>query len=223
MKQTFLLMAVVCMILGSGAYAHNYVPNDLSHRTAETALKITDLTLSQVIYDPLPQEGQLWLTFDAKAGDLLYLQLGVPYLERLADYRPSLVLIGPEGTGSDTVPFPVPQGLTVRRFDSTDRQPRFFDEPFTGTQSWILVEEEFNLIADGTYYLVAFDPEGRGGKLWTAWGKREAFTFRDILSLHKVIGDVRAFHEVENRRKPFLTWTISALSSVLDLLFFWVK
>ncbi|HOQ88654.1 MAG TPA: hypothetical protein PLO53_01640 [Candidatus Hydrogenedentes bacterium] len=220
----FLMPVVASVLIFSGwGYAHNYVPNDLSHRSAESALQITDLSLSQVVYDPLPNGGQLWLKFEAKAGDPIYLQLGMPYLEHLSDYRPSLALVGPAGTGEDRVPFELPEGLTARRFDSAGKDPKFFDEPFTGTQSWILVEEEFNLAADGTYYIVAFDPEEQGGKLWTAWGKREAFTFRDILNLHNVIRDVRTFHEVQDRRKPFLTWTISTLSSVLDVLFFWVR
>ena len=223
MKRSFVCFITALLELGVGAYAHNYVSNDQSHRSVTSALQIRDLTLSQVTYDPLPADGQLWLTFDAKAGDLLYLQLGVPFLGRLADYRPSLALIGPAETAGDQVPFPVPPGSAARRFDSTGREPRFFDEPFTGTQSWIMVEEEFNLPADGTYYVVAFDPAGTGGKLWVAWGKREAFTFRDILKLHTVIRDVRTFHEVQDRRKPFLPWTISALSSALDVLFFWVK
>jgi len=222
-KRPFRMTITALLVLTGGAYAHNYVANDLSHRSADAALRITDLTLSQVVYDPLPADGQLWLTFEAKAGDPIYMQLGVPYLERLADYRPSLALVGPPGTGNDTVPFALPAGTSARRFDTLERDPVFFDEPFTGTQSWILVEEEFNLPADGTYYIVAFDPAGNGGKLWTAWGKREAFKFRDILNLHNVIRDVRTFHEVQDKRKPFLTWSISTLSSVLDILFFWVR
>ena len=81
---------------------------------------------------------------------------------------------------------------------------------------------EIPLPQDGRYYLAAWDPAGQPGKLWVAVGKREAFTFKGILSLYQVQEKVRAFHEVEDKPMPLFTFTVSALSRILRVLFFFV-
>ncbi|NLF57328.1 MAG: hypothetical protein GX580_06795 [Candidatus Hydrogenedens sp.] len=217
------VLAALLLAFAGAAQAHRYVPDDGSHTGPAAALEIADVTLSQVAYHPVTEATrELWLTFEGNEGQLFYFQLGVPFLERLADYRPALALIGP-GLPDGAAPFDIPEGLVVQIYDSAELTPVFFDEPFTGTQSWIMFEHEIPLPADGRYYLVAYVPDGRDGKLWTAVGRREDWGFRDILTLHRVIKDVRVFHEVEKKPKPLFTWVISSVSLVLDTLFFWVK
>jgi hypothetical protein len=53
-------------------------------------------------------------------------------------------------------------------------------------------------------------------------GRREAFTFKDIITLYQVQDKVRAFHEVEHKPMPLFTFTISTLSRILRVLFFFV-
>ena len=74
-----------------------------------------------------------------------------------------------------------------------------FHEPVTNTDSWILVEHEITIHADGTYYLVAYSdgelPEE--AKLWVSIGTVERFGLADFFSLCTTIKNVREFHEVD--------------------------
>lgn len=222
MKRHRATLAVLTILFAGGAWAHNYVADDGSHTSAGTALYLRDITLSQVLYhDVSPDTAQLWITFDGKAGDLFYFQLGVPCLTRLENYRPALSLVGP-GLGDVKPPIAIPAGLGAQVHTSDAITPTFFDEPFTGTQSWIMFEKEVALPQDGRYYLAAWDPEGQPGKLWVAVGRREAFTFKDIITLYQVQHKVRVFHEVEHKPMPLFTFTLSTLSRILRVLFFFV-
>ena len=216
------VLAALFLLLTGGAWAHNYVADDGSHTSAGKALYLRDVTLSQVLYhDVTPDTAQLWIAFNGKAGDLVYFQLGVPYLTRLESYRPALALVGP-GLGNVKPPIAIPAGLEAQVYTSDTITPTFFDEPFTGTQSWVMFEKEISLPQDGRYYLAAWDPAGQPGKLWVAVGKREAFTFKDIITLYKVQDKVRDFHEVEHKPMPLFTFALASLSRILRVLFFFV-
>ena len=222
MKSHRAVLAVLLLLFAGGAWAHHYVADDGSHTGAGEALYLPDVTLSQVLYhDVTPDTAQVWVAFDGKAGDLVYFQLGVPYLTRFEGYRPALAMVGP-GLGVVNPPIAIPAGLGAQVCTSDEITPTFFDEPFTGTQSWIMFEREIPLPQDGRYYLAAWDPAGKPGKLWMAVGKREAWSFKDALALYQVQHKVRVFHEVEHKPMPLFTFTISALSRILRVLFFFV-
>jgi len=222
MKHRRAVLGVFTLLFAGGAWAHNYVADDGSHTDAGKALYLRDVTLSQVLYHEVtPDSSQVWIAFNGKAGDSVYFQLGVPYLTRLEDYRPALALVGP-GLEDVKPPIAIPAGLGAQVYTSDGITPIFFDEPFTGTQSWIMFEKEVPLPRDGRYYIAAWDPAGQPGKLWVAVGKREAFTFKDVVTLYKVQNKVRGFHEVGHKPMPLFTFTVSALSRLLRVLFFFV-
>jgi hypothetical protein len=216
-----LLVAALC--ISGSAFAHNYRADDGSHTSADKALVLNDITLSQVVYhDVTPDSAQLWLAIDGKAGDLFYFQAGVPYLDRLKDYRPVVALVGPGIVGDIKPPFALPEGTGSQIFACKTIIPEFFDEKFTGTQSWVLFENEQPLPADGRYYLVAYDPKGQPGKLWVTIGKREAFTFKDVLTLYQVQDKVRQFHEVADKPMPTFTFVLHTVSKIMRVVFFFV-
>ena len=194
-----LVLAVVLLVcVPSVAWAHRPILSDGSARDASTALYIADVDLSQVVYHEVTAESPLlWLTFDLNEGQSLYFQLGVPVIERLKDYRPALVLVGP-GLPQVDLPFAVPDGLGAQSFPSDQvAEPTEFDEPFSGTSSWILLTETIPITVAGRYYLVAYDPAGQPGKLWVTLGKREEFSLNDIAALQEILPKVREFHELE--------------------------
>ena len=195
-----LILALSLVVVGAPvvAWAHQPTMSDGSSRDASTALFISDVDLSQVVYHEVTAESpQLWLAFDLEEGQSLYFQLGVPVIDRLADYRPALALIGPELPPAD-LPFSVPDGLGAQPFTSEQiDEPRRFDEPFSGTSSWILLTETVPVPATGRYYLVAYDPAGQPGKLWVALGQREEFSLSDIAALQGILPRVRQFHETD--------------------------
>lgn len=178
--------------------AHRPVEDPGNATSAASAVQIEDPDISQVIYHEVKKDStQLWLTFEAKKGYNLYLSIGVPVIERLKTYRPALALIGP-GLPDTRLPFEKPSGLGALVFytDSV-ATPKFFHEPITGTDSWILLEKHVTLDAAGRYYVVAFSPEMKPGKLWVAIGEAERWGFGDIFKLPAISAEVRKFHEVK--------------------------
>lgn len=197
-KPTFAIWALAAVLPCSAARAHQPTLSDGSAIDAANAIEFTDVQISRVVYHEVTAEaGQLWLTFEVDTPQTLRIQLGLPFIDRLEDYRPALALLGPELPAAD-LPFEAPEGLGALVFETDDiTDPVVFDEPFSGTTSWILLEEDVELPAAGRYYVVAYAPTGETGKLWVAPGQEEAFSFADIVSLPAVLDDVRAFHEVE--------------------------
>ena len=70
---------------------------------------------------------------------------------------------------------------------------------FTGTDSWILRNDNVQLTRPGKYYLVACSPDGKIGKLWLSIGRREAFTLKDWLEFPSWKKKIRPFHEVDKK------------------------
>jgi len=188
--------AVVALCLAVPAAAHKPLSIGEVYPTFDRALWIEDIDVSQVAYARLTKiDRALWLAFDAAAGTRLDLSLGVPALDRLAEYRPSLAVLGPSLPAIE-LPLGIPPDVGGVPFETSGAEPRFFHEPFTGTDSWILLEETVELPEAGTYYVVAWPRGDLADKLWVAVGLREQFGLRDLLSLPTIVRDVRAFHEV---------------------------
>jgi hypothetical protein len=185
------------------ANAHKPIFSDGSAQNADVAIYIDDIDISYVVYHEVTAEANLlWLSFDGNAGQRVFAQLGVPFTERLEDFRPALALLGP-GLPEVDLPFNIPDDLGGLLLTSDDVvEPEFFHEPFTGTDSWIMGDLETVLSQNGRHYFVAFVPDGTTGKLWVAPGKAEQFGLDDILSLPATIQQVREFHEVSSAGYP---------------------
>ena len=178
--------------------AHKPVWSDKPAKDPNTAIALIDPNISQVVYRSLPAgPNQVWTTLNAHAKFKLYVQIGVPVIERLKNFRPNLAVIGP-GLPKYDLPFRIPSGYGATVIDTNSVEPRFFHEPFTGTDSWILESKTIELPQSGTFYVVAFDPKQSGGKLWIAAGQKEKFGLADLLNMGRTIKLVRAFHESDN-------------------------
>lgn len=188
---------VVLLCLGAPvASAHNPIVIGGGRTTADTAYEIEDVDVSRVAYfERKESQPEIWLTFDAAAGTPLFLQMGVPVIDRYADYRPAMALVGP-GLPEADVPFDVPDGCGAVIFPTAGVTPETFYEAFTGTKSWQFPAHELTLATAGRYYVVGYSPEGIDGKFWIASGKREAWGLADILSMPSIMVQVRVFHEV---------------------------
>ena len=99
--------------------------------------------------------------------------------------------------------------------DITD--PKFFHEPFSGTDSWMLFEKTVTLSQSGRYYLVGYVPSGQPGKFWVALGKREAFGLNDIANLPQEIARVRAFHEASATTAPCFLIPLGLFGTLLGV------
>jgi len=189
--------------MSKSVQAHKPIYNDGSAQDADSAIYIDDINVSYVVYHEVTADTpQIWLTFDGAAGQEVYARLGIPFIERLKDFRPALALLGP-GLPEVKLPFDVPDGLgglVLTLAEGTE--PEFFHEPFTGTDSWIIGDLETVLLQTGRHYLVAYVPNGDTGKLWVAPGRAEVFGLADIFSLPATIQQVREFHEVAGAGPP---------------------
>ena len=185
------------MVLSWPASAHKPTFGEGRYGAPDRAYAVEDIDHSIVVYQEITcDERQLWLRFSApEAGKGLFVQLGVPTIDRLERYRPTLAVIAP-GLPSPQrqLLFAIPAGMGVEVLSA--ETARAFHEPFTGTDSWILVERTLTLSSAGSGYIVAWDPDARPGKLWVAVGKKEAFGLADLFRFFSWRSQAQAFHEV---------------------------
>ena len=161
------------------------------------AVDIRRPSVSQVYYAALEVERpQAWFRFQGRRGQEILFMLGVPVVERLKEYRPSIALLGPALPPGE-LGFETPGGLGAAVYRG-EGQPRLFHEHFTGTDSWIHLQVTRSLPDSGTYYLVAFTPQNPrpGDKLWMSMGYLERFSFRDLWAFGRWRRNIRAFHEL---------------------------
>ncbi|MCL4694956.1 MAG: hypothetical protein KJ060_20890 [Candidatus Hydrogenedentes bacterium] len=221
-KRFVIVVSALVLFLAPQVLAHRLVENDGTHVDAASALAVVEPGVSQLILHEVSENNQeVWLTFGGTAGDSVYLQLGVPVIENLSGYLPAVALVGP-GLPSATVPFDLPNGTGALTFESSSSEVEFFSEPFTGTESWIYVEEDVTLPSTGTYYIVGYHPEDAAGKLWVAFGREEQFGISDILAYPKTLRTVRSFHEVSDEPLgiiPRLFLIVAAITRLFAFVF----
>lgn len=201
--------------LANQALGHQPIISDGSATSAASAISRGDVDVSRVVYHEVTADApRLWLAFVGAANQNLHVQLGLPAIDRLADYRPSVAILGP-GLPAIDLPFDAPADLGGLLLSSSGvTAPTVFDEPFSGTRSWILLEQDITLPQAGTYFVVAFDPAGQPGKLWVATGREERFELDEISELPNLLKEVRAFHE-SSACAPCFLLPLAATVSVL--------
>jgi hypothetical protein len=180
--------------------AHHPIFTDDKATSPETAIQIKAPEISQVVYREITKESpQIWLSFEAKKDFKLFVQIGVPAIDRLKDFRPAMVVVGP-GLPEKDPPFTLPDKAGAKVLATKEvEKPKFFHEPFTNTDSWILRSETITLPAPGRYYLIGYSPENKTGKLWLSVGEKESFGLADLLLFPSWIKKVQAFHEVKSK------------------------
>jgi len=190
----------------SPALAHkpSYGDSD-AFGSPEAAYIVEDLDVSIVLYHEVTCSSEvLWMEYDAETdGAELYVQLGVPVIPRLADYRPSLAVLAPGFPAPpDDLPFAVPPGYGAMVIDTNDvSDPTIFDEPFSQTESWVMHEDTLPVPA-GNGYVVAWHPARQTGKLWVAIGTVEEFGPEDFAQFGDWMTATKTFHE-EDGYTPF--------------------
>jgi hypothetical protein len=191
-------LMVFLLFLSFSAWAHRPLWDEGVGQDAAHAMVIKDPHVSQVVYCEItPQSPRLWLTFDAQEGQEVYLELGVPVIDRLKNFRPALTVLGP-GLPASHLPFETPAGMGREVYDTeTVKEPRTYHESFTGTDSWVWREIRFKVPATGKYFVVAYVPSGETGKVWVALGEQESFGLLDIFRFPGWRSRTRQFHEIQ--------------------------
>ena len=224
----FLIVIGLSSIFIKTVSAHiPFISHD-KHNSAQSSLVVYDIAVSKVIYQKLTDDSpESWISFKANQGEVLYFNLGIPLLEELKDFRPSVGLITPSSR--------TPSVNTLREsevFPTLDiTAPKTFYEPFTKTNSWTFTEHKFDIPTTGNYSLVTYSPKKQVGKVWVSIGKEEQFGPSDWITIPAKIPEIRKFHssnikpsidESENRNGTgywvFLTGGIAICCLILFLL-----
>ncbi len=200
-RLTFFVALLGLLLSSMSASAHKPSYSNGQFSQKENAWFIQDIDISIVLYHEVTCEAsEIWMSFETEEPGEIFFQLGVPVIDRLSDYRPTIALLAPGLPQADEpLPFDVPSHLGVHIFHTEDLdQPQDFFEPFTQTSSWILFEETVDLPEAGRGYLVAFHPLRETGKLWVAVGETEQFGPEDWANAVDWFEATQTFHETDN-------------------------
>jgi hypothetical protein len=202
MSKKILLAVLITLLICPSVQGHRPLFTDEKGVDAKTSVKIANPDTSQVIYRILTNDTpQLWLAIDAKKDYELFVQIGIPVIDRLKSFRPSFVVIGP-GLPGISVPFSIPMDTGGKDFPTKDiKKPRFFHEHYTKTDSWILTSEKIVLPETGRYYVIAYSPLKDKGKFWLSVGQKENFGFMDLFRFGQWKKTIQKFHEVGSNSK----------------------
>jgi hypothetical protein len=195
-----LLVLFGSISLPQQALAHRPIFTEDKATAPETAILIKDPQMSQVVYREIAKDTpQIWLSFDVPKDFKLFVQIGVPAIDRLKDFRPAMAVVG-HGLPDKPQHLALP-GDTGAKILLTQEvaKPHFFHEHFTNTDSWILRGETVVLSKAGRYYVVAYSPENQTGKLWLSVGKKESFSLEDFKDFPTWTKKIQAFHEVHGK------------------------
>lgn len=224
-KHRFVALGIVLLLalaVSGPAAAHRPLFAQGRGESPEDAVLIKDPAVSHVVYFELtPEAPYFWFAFASAQFGRVPVQVAVPAPAGRRDARPVLVLYYPDSWAQSAPAPPVtparlaedvasrPESAAGATIVRPASDPRVFDEPVTGTTSWIFADTEAPLPDVGTYYGVVYDESGRGGKFWIALGRRERFTWRDVWRLPETIQEVRRFHDVAGR--PAWMWAAGGI------------
>jgi hypothetical protein len=189
------------LFVTSFALAHQpYVVGD-ANASAEAAFPVADPDISIVVYAERTCDApQVWLEAEVEEGFGLYVQLGLPVADALEGWRPSLAVVAP-GLPEVDLGFALPEGMGAVVFPGAEA-PTTFQEPFSGTTSWVMVEQTVELPEGGPVWVVAWDPAGAAGRLWVATGVVEDFSDADWGRIMDLMPDIATFHGTDGSVVP---------------------
>lgn len=199
-----LALALASLSTAGAASAHAPSASHGAHTNIEEAFYVAYTSQSIVVYHEVTCDAeQLWLYTDAGKTESAWVQLGVPVVDWLEGYRPSLAVLAselPEPPGN--LPFETPDWAGVTVIETTDlADPEVFFEPVTETESWVLIDQEIELPGTGAAFFVAWHPERLTGKLWVAIGT-EPFDSADPGAAPAWLENMRQFHELGDDVAP---------------------
>ena len=173
------------------------------HHNKNNALTIEKIHISKVMYQSISKaKPESWINFEVSAETNLDIEIGLPKLDRLKNFRPTVEIITPENE-------------SIFIHTSKIHNPESFHEPYTDTESWILIRQSLKLHSTGTYFIKSFSTSEDGGKLWIAVGKEESFGVGELTKLVSIRQSVREFHELNVPNSSFNFFYLLVFSAIL--------
>jgi hypothetical protein len=171
------ILALVLLLPNSNASAHRPIWGD------EKVTVIDNLITSYAFYRDLPADTVQTYTFMGRQGQSLHAGINIPAVKGLENYAVTMALFGPGLSEADHEQLPPehPEDLGVMIAQSTIGDDFF--EPVTQTNYWGRQNLDTTLPADGTYYLLVWQPENIAGKYVLDTGYTEDFGITSIFLL----------------------------------------
>ena len=236
MKVLFLLLALMFLPFASAHFPYIAGPES----SARDPIVIEDIHLSQVWYfEQETSDSDVWLFFGTDTSDELFVQLGVPVLDQLENYKPTITIYHIHVMNKDgglvdfddsedwhsqqqlpdtfsfhehanyTANFAKPSEACTAGI--SNESPCIFHETFTDTYSWILAEDRLPL--EPGRYLIRGTSEDKG-TMWIAVGEREDFSVSSLPSLVSATSSINSAHGKESNNTSILIATVSVLAFV---------
>lgn len=222
MKINYLLVMILILLFSPIALAHRplYTSGPASR---EKPIRVEDHQISWAAYNILSREKEVdYYSFRVKGGEKIYAEMLIPKIEKLKDFYPLIVLIGPELDSNNQNPeiiklidLKADEDFIVKEYDQSKKDEVFF-EPFTQTRYWIRQKLNIEAPVDGQYFLAVLDPGGQTGKYVLSIGKKEKWGYKDILKMPSIWWNVRMF--MERKFSTYIITTIISIGAILLLI-----
>lgn len=172
-------IAFLALVFVAAAYAHLPTWGKPGEEN-----RLDDIRVSVAYYQEIAAPDQVDIfSFSANAGEHLHAGVNIPAIDGLESYGVTMALLGPglppEGLADLPPGHPQAEGAII--YPSVAGEDFF--EPFTQTSYWGRQTAEIDLPADGTYYILAWQPEGSTGKYVIDIGETEEFGLLAFLKL----------------------------------------
>jgi len=179
----FLSLGLLLAVAGD-AHAHSPLFPQNNHAAA-SAFFIEDAAKSWVAYSEILNSGQKdFYRFRFSAGDPIRIKLLTSGDPGTTDFLPSLALLVPGLKQQDAIPLSmeIPSGFGAV-FVRGIRPPSATYEPFAQGWFYDLADLDMRAPAEGTYYLVVFDPKGAMGRYAVTLGYLERWAPLELAAL----------------------------------------
>lgn len=197
------LLLIIFILLSTEAFGHK--PLDTSGpATRSVPVNIREHQISRAAYNSLRDEKDVhyYKLLSVKKGERIYASIYIPRIERLKDFSPILGLIGPglemelddlnKELVEELLEIYPGEGVILKK---NEKKAKNFFEPFTQTNYWEKQQLELVAPVDGDYYLVVFDPAGKGDKYLLSIGEKESWGLKDLGKFPAIWWKVRVFAE----------------------------
>lgn len=179
MRWRFILLLLALAGIGLATsqvvFAHQPFFED-SEFTAVSPYPVADASISTAVYATLDTRTDVdYFTFRAEAGQTVQLEITIPQIEGLADFDPTMAVMG-EGLQSVPSAVSLPNQIESS-FERGEIIPPTlaepFFEPFSGTSYWDRQEIRLTMPATGEYTVAVWHESGAVGRYVFVIGTQE--------------------------------------------------
>jgi hypothetical protein len=147
-----ILIILLVTIAVSPVFAHIIQESDSSHKSLQKAIHIDDPQVSQVFYETIRFDQRHFYTFDAAQGETIHLEILIPLLKGLEDYKPTMAFYKIGDSQKEFLRY-----TPVMFFGEIPAERTIFYERFGQANYYLNQKLDLNIQQTGTYVIEIFD------------------------------------------------------------------